>query len=165
MPDDRAYQFWAAALSDLPMLRGWLKAPHVAEWWDDSEPFDGADLAEPGSARWIVSFQGRPFAYLQDYGVHDTPSHHFGHLPAGARGIDQFIAVPAMLGQGQGTGFIGQRVRALFAAGVPALGVDPHPSNARAIACYRRLGFGVAGPPKNSPWGHVLPMETTPRDG
>jgi hypothetical protein len=67
-----------------------------------------------------------------------------------------------MLGKGHGAGFIGQRMRALFAEGVPALATDPNPENARAILVYRKLGFRVVGPARETPWGIVLPMEAWP---
>ena len=160
---DRTYRFRPAALADLPMLRSWVARPHVREWWSDGDPFDAGDLESPLFAAWIVETGGRPFAYMQDYAVHGFEAdHHLGFLPPGARGIDQFIGAPDMIGRGHGTGFIGARMRALFDGGVPAIGTDPHPDNARAIAVYERLGFWIAGPPRDTEWGRVLPMVATP---
>ena len=131
----------------------------MREWWSDGDPFDASDLESPLFAAWIVETGGRPFAYMQDYAVHGFEAdHHLGSLPFGARGIDQFIGEPDMLGHGHGTAFIGQRMAALFDGGVPAIGTDPHPDNARAIAAYGKLGFRPLGPPLETRWGPVLPM-------
>jgi len=46
------------------------------------------DFDEPRMVMRIVSFEGRPFAYAQDYAVHVWPQPHFAHLPFGhARSI------------------------------------------------------------------------------
>ena len=157
-----AYDFREAGPGDLPMLRRWLAEPEVARWWSPKDPFDAQDLADPGFTPWIVSFAGTPFAYLQTYDPASEPGHHFGHLPPGSRGIDQFIGVPEMLGRGHGTGMLRQHLGALFAAGAPAIGTDPHPDNARAVAAYRKVGFQVAGPARDTRWGPILPMEARP---
>lgn len=152
------YGFRPATLTDLPMLRAWKAAPHVAAWWGESDPFDVDDLATPGFQPWIVSFAGRDFAYLQDYDPGIEADHHFGHLPAGSRGIDQFIGPADMLGQGHGTAIVAQHVAFLFSLGVPVVALDPHPGNARAIRVYEKAGFRVAGPAQETRWGPILPM-------
>jgi aminoglycoside 6'-N-acetyltransferase len=152
------YTFRAATMADLPLLRMWQRQPHVAEWWGSDEPYEADDLADSRVARWIVSTAGRAFAYMQDYAVHGWPDHHFAGLPDGSRGIDQYIGEPDMVGLGHGSAFIAARLAALFAAGAPVVATDPHPDNGRAIAVYRRLGFRVAGPPRVTEWGTVLPM-------
>jgi len=156
------YRFRPAAMSDLPLLVTWQGFSHVREWWGNDEPFDEEQLRDTRVSRWIVELDGNPFAYMQDYSVHGWPGHHFGHLPPRSRGIDQYIGDPAMIGLGHGTGFIGQRMDHLFAAGVPVIAVDPHPLNTRAIAVYQKLGFRIAGVQQQTPWGLVLPMEARP---
>ncbi len=156
------FQFHPATTDDLPLLRRWIGHPHVRRWWDADDPYGPQDLADPRVARWIVSYLGRPFGYMQDYAVHGWDQHHFGHLAEGARGIDQFIGEPDMMGQGHGTAFIRQRMTTLFRAGIPVIATDPHPENERAIAVYRKLGFQISGPPQHSDWGLILPMIAHP---
>lgn len=146
------------------MLAEWQSRQHVREWWDSDGPYDERDLREPGVDRWIVAYGGSPFAFMQDYDPHMWIDHHFGYLSKGSRGIDQFIGVEDMLGCGHGTAFIGQRMEDLFAGGVPVIGTDPHPENARAIAVYTKLGFRAAGPVRDTAWGIVLPMEASASD-
>lgn len=152
------YSFRKATLGDLPLLAKWQSNPHVRAWWDSDQPYDAEDLADSRVARFIVSTAGRPFAFMQDYNVHGWEDHHFAGLPKGSRGIDQFIGDPEMIGVGHGSAFIGARMRALFDAGVPVIGTDPHPANERAIAVYKKLGFEPSGPPQETRWGLILPM-------
>ncbi|RYE41802.1 MAG: N-acetyltransferase, partial [Hyphomicrobiales bacterium] len=153
------YQFRRARLEDIPLLTHWRQQSHVRKWWGDEETFDSQDLSDPRVAAMIVTFDGEPFAYMQDYDVHGWDGHHFGYLPQGSRGIDQFIGKPAMLGLGHGTGFLRQRVAELFAAGASVIGTDPHPTNSRAIAVYAKVGFRVTGQEQETGWGRVIRME------
>lgn len=156
------YHFRPATLADLDLVRRWRAEPHVREWWDDEDPYDASDLADPRLSLRIVACGGIPFAFMQDYDVKGWKGHHFGYLPEGSRGIDQFIGDPGMIGLGHGSAFIRQRVAELFAAGAPAVGTDPHPKNARAIAAYRKAGFRIVGPEEETEWGRVIRMEARP---
>ncbi|MEM9342584.1 MAG: GNAT family N-acetyltransferase [Pseudomonadota bacterium] len=154
------YDFRPVTAGDLALLNSWIARPHVAEWWE--EGFDIDDLRDPRVTHWLVTHNDQPFAFMQDYTPHGWEDHPFGYLPAGARGVDQFIGEAAMLGQGHGSGFIAQRVRALFAAGAPVVATDPHPDNARAIAAYRKAGFQVSGEDRDTQWGRIRPMLAYP---
>ncbi|MEX0349593.1 MAG: GNAT family N-acetyltransferase [Paracoccaceae bacterium] len=156
------YQFRKVTKADLGLLATWQSQPHVREWWDSDEPRTEKELADPRVARWIVSTTGRPFAYMQDYTVHGWDDHHFFQLPKGSRGIDQFIGEPDMMGQGHGSAFISERLKTLFAEGAPVIATDPDPTNARAIAAYKKAGFSEFGPARNTPYGLILPMKVTP---
>ena len=93
----------------LPMLRRWLRTPQVARWWGDPDAeaalLEG-DLDEPRMVMRIVSFDGRPFAYAQDYAVDVWPQPHLAVLPRGSRAIDAFIGEPDMIGSGHGPSFL-----------------------------------------------------------
>lgn len=156
-----SYSFTRVTQAELPVLREWQAQPHVREWWDGPEPGSGKELDDTRVARWVVSYAGRPFAYMQDYTVHGWDDHHFFDLPKGSRGIDQFIGEADMLGQGHGPAFIAARVKALFDAGAPVVATDPDPVNTRAIAAYRKAGFAPFGAPQDTRWGRILPMKAT----
>jgi aminoglycoside 6'-N-acetyltransferase len=47
----------------------------------------------------------------------------------------------------------------LFATGIPAIGTDPHPDNARAIRAYRKAGFEMVSGAVDTPWGRAILME------
>ena len=163
MTTSQDYEFRRMTYDDLPMLMRWRAQPHVLEWWDAPELDDQNEPDDPRVTRCIVSFRQQPFGYIQDYDVHGWEGHHFADLPRHARGIDQFIGEPDMIGKGHGTRFISVRMKALFGGGAPVIATDPHPDNARAIAVYRKLGFQPAGEPQDTQWGRILPMLARPR--
>ena len=155
-----SYGFRPMTREDFPIARRWLETPEVRRWWADPDgeaSLDEADLDDPSIRMWIVSSEGRPFAYLQDYAPHAWPGHHFGFLPDGSRGIDQFIGEPEMIGRGHGSALIRAHVERLLADGAPAVGTDPHPENARAIRAYEKAGF-VRGEVQDTDWGLSLLM-------
>jgi len=158
--EDGPYQFRPATAHDTPLLAGWQRQPHVARWWEASD-YEANDLEpDPRVSLWIVELDGRPFGFMQDYDVHGWGAdHHFAYLPQGSRGIDQYIGEPDMIGKGHGPKFMRQRIDALFRAGVPVIGTDPHPDNARAIKVYSGLGFVQTSGPTETPWGRVVRME------
>lgn len=163
----RPYRFRPVTGEDLPLLARWVTTPAVREWWIEADgspapPYDETILSDPEVSLWLVSHMaengGAPFAFIQDYDPHAHPGHHFAHLPPGSRGIDQFIGVPAMLGRGHGPAFIAAHCESLARRGAPAIGTDPHPTNARAIRAYGKAGF-VAGAKVDTAWGPALLME------
>lgn len=156
-----AYHFRRVTKADLPLLAVWRARPHVVQWW--SEPLSdeiGEAFVDSRIALWIVEHEGRPIAYAQDYAPHDWDDHPFAHLPPGARGIDQYIGEPDMIGRGHGSAFVRQHVARLFADGAPAVGTDPHPDNQRAIRAYEKAGFVIASGPLDTHWGRAVLMET-----
>jgi aminoglycoside 6'-N-acetyltransferase len=92
------YTFRSVVRSDIPRLNEWLRTPEVVRWWGDPEEQAAllradllqADLDEPCMVMRIVSYEGRPFGYVQDYDVHVWPQPHFNHLPAGSRAIEMW---------------------------------------------------------------------------
>jgi aminoglycoside 6'-N-acetyltransferase len=89
----------------------------------------------------IVSFAGRPFAYVQDYPVHAWPQPHLTALPAGSRAIDAFIGEPDMIGRGHGSAFLRLLAERLRSEGAPVVAIDPGPDNRRARRAYAKAGF------------------------
>lgn len=159
----RPYTFRRMTEADLPMLRLWLQMPDWRLWWGDPEEelaTLAADLHEPGMRLWIVEYGGEPFAFLQDYRVHEWADHPYRDLlPEGAYGIDQSIGLSEMLGRGHGSAFITQHVETLLADGAPCIVTDPHPKNARAIRAYEKAGFTrFCELQEAGDWGPVLLM-------
>lgn len=157
------YTFRRMTETDLPLLRRWLQLPDWQLWWGDPEEelaTLAADLHEPGMRLWIVAQEGRDFAFLQDYRVHEWDDHPYRALvPPGSYGIDQSIGDPEMLGRGHGSAFIAQHVANLVADGAPCVVTDPHPDNPRAIRAYEKAGFTALREMKDAgDWGPVLLM-------
>ncbi len=154
------YLFQPLARSDLPLLRRWLAAPHVREWWGD--PDRELELVEENfSLDWIDSFlvscDGRPFAYIQCYSIFSEDYQPFPEQPPGTSCIDQFIGESDMIDIGHGSAFISEFATSVLRQGARRLVTDPDPDNKRAIAAYKKAGFFEIGL-RDTPWGHVLLM-------
>ena len=140
------YLFREATASDLTMLARWLETPEVVRWW--GEPGEQLallteDLNVAAMQQWIVSLNGRAFAYAQAYDVHVWPQSHFAQLPPGSRGIDVFIGEPEMIGKGHGAALVRQLAQMLCAQGAPLVVVDPEAANQRARRAYTNAGFRI----------------------
>ena len=138
------YQFAPMSAADLPLVRRWLAAPHVREWWGDPDgqfALVSEDLERPAMDQFVVTIDGRPFAYLQCYDQTAWPDNGLGIHPLGTRGIDQFIGEPDMTGRGHGSAFIRAFIVGLIRTGTPRVLTDPDPANARAIRAYEKAGF------------------------
>jgi aminoglycoside 6'-N-acetyltransferase len=138
------YQFRPMSTEDLPMVRRWLEAPHVAQWWHDPDAqfaLVSEDLDHPAMDQFIVTTDERPFAYLQCYDPSAWPDNGLGAHPDGTRGIDQFIGEPDMVDQGYGSALIRSFVDDLLEAGTPLVVTDPDPENIRAVRAYEKAGF------------------------
>lgn len=141
---DSPYAFRSARAEDLPLFARWLKTPEVVCWWGDPDEqyrLIADDLGVPAMAQWVVSCEGRPFAYVQAYQVRTWPQPHLAYLPEGAVAIDVFIGEPDMLGRGHGARFLRLFAERLRADGAPVVVTDPHVDNHRARRAYRRAGF------------------------
>jgi aminoglycoside 6'-N-acetyltransferase len=138
------YAFRPMSAADLPLFQQWVAMPHVRQWWGDPDKeFElvSEDLNHPSMQQFIVAANGRPFAYLQCYDPAAWPDNGLGQQPAGARGIDQFIGEPDMVGRGHGSSLIRTFVAGVLAQGAPRVITDPNPQNARAIKAYKKAGF------------------------
>jgi len=141
--ENRMYEFRPMTADHLPLIKHWLKTPHVAEWWfDPAEQFEliSGDLNHPDMAQFVVATNERPFAYLQCYNLSAWHT-GFGPQPPGTRGLDQFIGEADMLERGHGSAFIRAFADQLLADGTPRVVIDPDPTNARAIRAYEKAGF------------------------
>ena len=137
------YRFVPITPEDYPMLRGWLSQPHIDGWWGPPDHeialIEGDRAARKTDMR--IVWADRPFAYVQDWDVHQEGVPQFADQPRGTRAMDTFLGDPAYLGQGHAARYLRARALQLLAAGAPVVGVDPDPANLRAIAAYERAGF------------------------
>lgn len=154
------YAFRPVTEADKIQLYAWLKVPHVARWWveDGEDPFT-EDIPTGGDLRqWIVRFGSRDIAYVQDYLVHAWRDHPFAFLVPGARGVDMFIGPADMIGRGHGSALVRAHALRLIGEGAPAVGIDPHPDNRRAVRAYQKAGFRILDGARDSAWGRFVPM-------
>ncbi|MDY7225041.1 GNAT family N-acetyltransferase [Hyalangium rubrum] len=155
--------FRALSEADLPLLHDWLSRPHVAEWWEPTPTFEEVredylprlapqDVrpldARAGVVQYLAYEGDVPFAFVQAYRVmaHQHEGWWQDETDPCALGIDQFIGLPDRLGQGLGTRLLRAFLQFLFEdPRVTTVQTDPSPDNARAIACYRKVGFRDVG--------------------
>jgi len=158
-----AITFCALTESDLPLLHTWLSRPHVTAWWEPAPtseqvredymprlaPPDMLPLDAPaGVVQYLAYEAGEPVAFVQAYRVmaHQSEGWWPDETDPHALGVDQFIGLPDRLGQGLGTRMLKAFVAFLFKdPRVTCIQTDPAPTNARAIACYRKVGFRDIG--------------------
>lgn len=163
--------FRPLARADFPLLREWLARPHVREWWDrpsarDFELEYGAVVDGRDSTRAVIALlDGEPIGFIQRYIAMGSGGGWWeGETDPGVRGIDQFLADPARLGQGLGTRMVRAFVDSILEdPAITKVQVDPSPDNARAIRCYEKAGFRAVGE-VDTPDGRALLMVVT-RDG
>jgi RimJ/RimL family protein N-acetyltransferase len=150
------FEFRPLTREDLAMLHEWLNRPHVARWWPDA-----GDLEEVSAfiTRYVAYLDGESVGFLQVYRVMGAdPDWWKDETDPGARGVDQFLAHAAQLGQGLGTEMVRQFLELLFRdPEVTKIQADPAPDNGRAIRAYEKAGFRAQGV-VNTPDGPALLM-------
>ncbi|MBN8520377.1 MAG: acetyltransferase [Alphaproteobacteria bacterium] len=160
------YEFSDVASADIPMIREWLRSPHLTDWWTPSVE-DMADISSglsTAAARYfLVSYQGRPYALIQcsDLGSDLVRTNRLGDdypVEPGTFAIHQFVGDVEMLGFGHGTNFIKAFITELKRQPeVKRLMVTPAQDNAPAIKCYAQAGFRK-DKPRQTPSGLCLLM-------
>ncbi len=130
-----------------PLLKTWLSAAHVRAWWGETESelaliYDGKGEHEP----FIAFVDSEPVAYIQAWwpGQHPDLGWQRG-MDSSTRGIDLFIGEDKNTGRGLGAVIIKDFAARLFGEGAQRLVIDPDSRNARAIACYKKVGFTPYG--------------------
>lgn len=95
----------------------------------------------------IALLSGEPIGFIQSYVAMGSGDGWWEEeTDPGTRGIDQFLANAAQLGQGLGSAMVDAFVARLFAVPtVTRIQTDPSPRNERAIRSYRRAGFVAQG--------------------
>jgi aminoglycoside 6'-N-acetyltransferase len=171
------YRFIPVEPRHLNMISEWLAEPHVAKWWNEDADVEMASIAEHMDSvsvePFIIMLGDEAIGYLQTYDPHLEDDHPYQDQPTGTLGLDQFIGVPDLIGQGHGPRLLDEFVSLLFEEGVPRVIVDPDPANSQAIKAYQKAGF-VAFDTRTSIYGPALMMardnpdlvfEQSPDDG
>ena len=149
------FSFRPLAEADLPLLHVWVNRPHVAQWWDAPRTLEDIRADYLPSVRGLSSTEacialldGVPAGFIQAYVVLGSGDGWWeDERDPGARGIDQFLADGARLGQGLGRAMVRAFVEHLLQdPRVTKIQTDPAPHNLRAIRCYRQAGFDDVGP-------------------
>lgn len=145
-------QFLPLQKEHISLLWQWLKEPHVAEFWqesEDEEKFRQKFLEkrpEKGVFPFLIALGSRPIGYIQYYEARKIGDVWWPQANEGTFGIDQFIGDPTMINKGYGTIIIRKFVEQLFRnPQVKEVIADPDPKNTRAIRAYEKVGFQRVG--------------------
>jgi aminoglycoside 6'-N-acetyltransferase len=139
---------------DFPLLSQWLSTPHVQNWWRDPSDavavearygpvVDGADKTEC----FVVELDDEPIGFAQRYRLDDNPEWQRSLLVAGTptdgAGIDYFIGVVALTGQGLGPEIIDRFVVATWTRypDVTAVVVNVAAGNRRSWRALEKAEF------------------------
>lgn len=129
-----------ATVDDSATLVGIVNSPGVVEWWTPEtldEMRDALSAPDEGFACYVVELDGAPVGLVQYQEELDEQYRHAG--------LD-IVLVAEVHGRGLGA----EVVRTLAAhliddRGHHRLTIDPAAHNARAIACYSKVGFRPVG--------------------
>lgn len=124
---------------DLPWLHEAATDPSVAEWWDVGDGTGWVDdlLADDEVVAYVVEVGDAPVGFVQ---WSEEPEPGYRHAS-----IDLFLVSDAE-GVGYGTEVVRTLARWLIEErGHHRLEIDPSATNARAIRCYRTVGFRPIG--------------------
>lgn len=155
------------------MLRRWLEAPHMRQWWGEPEEelgfirdmVEGRDTTRP----FLIMLDSRPVGYIQCWfiGHHQNEEWTKDHpwlleLPEDTVGVDLSIGEPELLSQGIGSAALSAFVAKLRAEGHRSIIIDPDPANGRAVRAYEKAGFRPVPHLQGRTGGDVLIMQFDP---
>lgn len=151
-PEPDRIAFWPVGPAHYPLLRGWLEAPHMREWWGEPEEefgfirdmVEGRDTTRP----FLIALDGEPVGYIQYWfvGHHQNAEWTGEHpwlleLPADTIGVDLSIGEADRLGMGIGSTALRAFVAGLVRDGHRSIVIDPDSGNVRAVRAYAKAGF------------------------
>lgn len=142
----------AATPADLPLIRRWDAAPHLAGRMGDQDHNDWDWENQLGRhAPWremlIAEEHGRPVGFVQIIDPAEEESHYWGDCAKGLRAVDIWIGDPGDLRRGLGRSMMRLALGRCFAdPGVTAVLVDPMADNEAAHRFYEAIGFRLIGP-------------------
>lgn len=151
----------------LPLMKRWLKEPHISEFWQQTENEDElrekflSKLSQRGVAPFVIVVDAKPIGYIQYYEAQKVGGGWWPEATEGTFGIDQFIGEADLIGRGLGTEIIRRFLDQLFSnRNVEEVITDPDPQNTRAIRAYEKAGFKTLNTIQ-TPDGKALLMKVT----
>ena len=144
-PEPHSYAFRPVSEGDLPLVGKWLRQPHVARWWSESDKqLDELrrNMVDHGFDAQLMLLDDQPVGYLQCYDASPGAKGIVLMQRPGTRGLDLFIGEAWALGQGHGPAFVRHFTTQLLAtAGISQVIADPHAQNLRSIRCFEKAGY------------------------
>lgn len=158
-------RFEALNAANYKLLKKWLAAPHIQEFWGKGETWDVSaskylSLINTASVKpFLIYIDKTAVGYIQYYWAHLVGDGWWEDYPPDVVGCDQFVGELNFLGKGFGEKVLSQFLKKLFSDNsINRVIVDPSPENKRAIRCYEKVGFKSCGKVK-TPDGLALLMD------
>jgi RimJ/RimL family protein N-acetyltransferase len=152
---DPVFTFRPLRAVDLPLVRGWLAAPHVRRWWQEhwtDALFDGIERGEaaPGDTDpFVVDLDGRPVGYVHATWALRDPSGFWTGIEGvteAPRGIDFLIGDVGLVNRKLSRAMLRAFVSTLFEdPAVDRIVADPQRNNWPANIVLKRVGFRDRG--------------------
>lgn len=136
---------------DFSLVAGWLRQPHVAEWWHESPDPDfferkyGPRVDGTDSTRmFVIRLDAVAIGLIQTYRVGDSPDYEAAVAVEDAAGIDLLIGDPSAVGRGLGAvvirQFVDEIVFPLFPEVLRCI-ASPSVRNLRSQRAFEKAGF------------------------
>ena len=128
---------------DLPMLRTWLKRPHVTRWLGDDHQVLADVREHRPDCHALIAVDGQPVGYLcwQRPQPDELEAAGLSALPADLIDVDILIGEPDFIGRGVGPQALRLLVDRLRSHGVSCVGLAAAADNRRALRAYATAGF------------------------
>lgn len=143
------FQFHPFEEKHLPLLRQWLRADHIRDFWQESDDDQELrskfliELPRRGVVPLIISRDHHSLGYIQYYDASKVGGGWWEDEAPGTFGLDLMIGAVEFLGKGHGARIVRDFV-AFVQAREPSLRgviIDPDPRNLRAIRAFEKAGF------------------------
>src|SRR5581483_7387780 len=141
--------------ADFPLLRDWLRQPHVARWWNHetsdeavARDFGQSARGEEPSQDWLALLDGSPLGLVQRCVLADYPDYLADvaaiiAVPEGTASIDYLIGDPDRVGRGLGPRMIGSMLAKTWAElpDTPAVVVPVSAANRASWRALEKAGL------------------------
>ena len=129
--------------ADLPLLKRWLRSPHVVRWWGTSGLHLTALAQRSRDKHAVITADGRPVGYLcwQRPSPSELEAAGLADLPEDLVDIDILIGEPELLGRGIGPRALVLLLARLRDEGVGFAGLGTSTSNRVAIRAFEKAGI------------------------
>ena len=156
---------------DIPYLIGWLRQPHVLEYWPhhlaDEEIWKKyeAHIDSDWVFPFLIQIGAQPIGYIQCYQSWREGNGWWPNEKAGTYGLDLFLGKPEYLGRGYGSIVLGAFIETIQNTHqVTQWIIDVDPKNTRAKRCYQKVGFKETETIQ-TPEGEALLMRLSGKNG
>jgi aminoglycoside 6'-N-acetyltransferase len=136
-----SFRFVPLTREDLPRLHGWLRQPHVAQWWGEIEDYGPSIDGEEPTRCYVAHLDGEPVGMIQTFRWADWPQEAAAvDARPDEAGIDYLLGDSALIGRGIGPDMIRAFMTEVIGDDSP-IRTNVAAANRRSWRCLEKLGF------------------------